>query len=292
MLIIGSTARHNQGIDIGRKPRDLDLIMSLEELEKFKKSRPWTSYKPTGGSKWLFLGGQEHTEVEVAWPGSSAAMLLDWYKDEGTANIIPEHALLLKLSHRYRKNSPHFHKTMKDIHLLREELTIDGCDPKWDEDELAILKLREEETYTYTHPKLNKSKNEFFTDRYLFDHDSIHEAVAIGVAPAYHEFSMGKVMCDMNLFEAARFDQKLAAVYEETCVLALERSVIPHGTDQHVAFLKALEKVCTSITSGRFREFAWENYHNVVRFKRDATPYIKSFYEGIANGVVKPELRK
>jgi hypothetical protein len=28
---------------------------------------------------------------------------------------------------------------------------------------------------------------------------------------------------------------------------------------------KALDKVCTSITSGWFREFAWQNYDEVVK---------------------------
>lgn len=292
MLIVGSTALYNQGIDIGRKPRDMDLIMSPDELEAFKRRRTWTSYKPTSGSKWLFMRGQEHTEVEVAWPGSSAAMLLDWYRDEGTVNIIPEHVLLMKMSHRYRKNSPHFLKTMRDIQSLRKVAENGTWDGNFTQDELEILKKREEETYTYSHPKLNKSKDAFFADRYIFDHDSIHMAVAVGTMPAYVEFSRGDVACDMGLFEAAHISTKLAAVYEEACVLALERSVIPHGTDQHVAFLKALEKVCTSITSGRFREFAWENYDNVVQFKKDTKPYIKSFYEGIAHGVVTTELRK
>lgn len=292
MLIIGSTAVQSQGIDLGRVSGDVDLIMKPHELVEFKR-RDWDMFKPTCGTKWVFQNGNQHTEVEVAWDGTSANMLHDLYNTSFSSCpvISPRHALLLKLSHRYRKNSPHFLKTMSDIRTLRECISVDGSDPQWTEQEMDILKLREKETYKYSHPKLNKSKNEFFADRYMFDHDSIHEAVAVGEAPAYEKFSIGNVMCDMDLFEAASFDQQVAAVYEETCVLALERSVIPHGTDQHVAFLHALEKVCTSITSGRFREFAWENYHNVVRFKRDTKPYIKAFYEGVVNGVVKPETR-
>jgi hypothetical protein len=108
--------------------------------------------------------------------------------------------------------------------------------------------------------------------------------------PAYTNFqkSDAEVDCDMDKFMEQPIDIQLAAVYEESCVLALERSFIPHGRDQQWAFEKALEKVCTSITSGRFREFAWEHYDDVLELKKKVEPtYTVSFFEGIVNGTVK-----
>lgn len=73
-------------------------------------------------------------------------------------------------------------------------------------------------------------------------------------------------MTSKELFFAASERVRLCGVYEETCVLALERSQIPYDfkPDARWSFEMALMKVCTSITSGWFREYAWENYDKVL----------------------------
>lgn len=131
-----------------------------------------------------------------------------------------------------------------------------------------FFKKREKFTYNYKHPSLNKDKKNFFAHdniHYVYDHDAIHRSVKVFDRPAYTYFQSenAEVMCDMKKFFTLQESIKLAAVYEESAVLALERSIIPYGTDYEKAFLKALEKVCTSITSGTFREYAWENYSTV-----------------------------
>lgn len=70
-------------------------------------------------------------------------------------------------------------------------------------------------------------------------------------------------------------------------MLALERSQIPHAGNitPHASFLIALQKVCTSITSGWFREFAWEHYHEVRALYRDT--YVPRFWEHARLGKVK-----
>lgn len=52
--------------------------------------------------------------------------------------------------------------------------------------------------------------------------------------------------------------------------------------------MMALEKVCTSITSGWFREYAYENYYEVVAMyhKLGKNDYIKRFKENFH--MVKP----
>lgn len=285
MLLIGSRALREIGYDIGREPRDIDMLATPDEIDQFKKD-DWDSYIPTSANKWVFRKDEKIYEVEVAWPGSSGAAILEV---AGSACVAtPEICLMLKMSHRYLKDSPHFLKTMRDIQLLRKEgieLDVGLHD---------ILRERENETYWYEHPNLDRKKDEFFVDSYLFDHDSLHEAVALEERPAYTNFQKPgrEVMCDMKLFFKQPLFVQLGAVYEETCVLALERSVIPHGRDQQWAFEKALMKVCTSITSGNFRKFAWENYDRILELKREVKkPYTTAFYEGIVSGIVKPEQR-
>ena len=136
-----------------------------------------------------------------------------------------------------------------------------------------VLKKREAETYNYAHPNLNVSSNDFFKGDevpYIYDHDSIHEAIALLGEPAYKQYMKdgSEVMTSKEKFFAAPEHVRLLGVYEESCVLALERSQIPFGDEvsPKESFVMALSKVCTSITSGWFREYAWEQYGAVMHF--------------------------
>ena len=290
-LLIGSRALAHAGMTPDRRILDSDYIMTYDTFLKYQKAGQWDSCIPLSDRKWKFVYDGDITEIEIAWPESSAAVLLDYIEIRSAGlsdelNLVAplDVCLMLKLSHRFLKNSPHFQKTRNDIMMLREAgVTLD-------EELEEILRLREQETYWYEHPNLNRTKDEFFVDVYQFDHDSLHHAVALMDEPAYTNFQTGdaEVDCDMDKFMELPIDIQLAAVYEESAVLALERSFIPHGKDESWAFKKALEKVCTSITSGRFREFAWEHYDDVLELKSKVEPlYTVSLFEGIVSGVVQ-----
>jgi hypothetical protein len=52
----------------------------------------------------------------------------------------------------------------------------------------------------------------------------------------------------------------------------------------------ALEKVCTSITSGYFREFAWETYHDSINvFNSDSkySDYDLKFLKALGENKIK-----
>lgn len=212
---------------------------------------------PVRKSYYIKLIGGVH-EIEVATTGSTAEKLLVILSNNRVSKV--DLAYTLKMSHRFLRNSPHFEKTWKDIQDLRKV----GAKIPPELSEWFIE--REKETYYYNHPSLNKSKEEFFDTKgveYIYDHDSIHEAVAIENEPAYKSFLIGEVKTCKKLFEQQSFDTKLNAVLEEAMVLAIERSLI-HINDpevkEHEVWRYSLMKVCTSITSGWFREFAWEHY--------------------------------
>jgi len=141
---------------------------------------------------------------------------------------------------------------------------------------------------------LNVKKQDFFNKDdidYVYDHDSIHWAIKHMNRPAYEFFKAdaAEVMCSRDLFEAQPENVKLNAVLEEAYVLALERSQIPFQGEitPERSFKVALMKVCTSITSGWFREFAWENYYQVLA--RYSDDYVDRFWTGVQSGVVKTE---
>lgn len=73
------------------------------------------------------------------------------------------------------------------------------------------------------------------------------------------------MMTSKDKFFSCHPNVQLYGVLEEAYVLALERHQIPNNfkPDPKASFDIALEKICTSITSGWFREFAWENYYKV-----------------------------
>lgn len=282
MLIIGSHAAIFNKIHNGEEPRDTDVIGTFAELQSLIKELKKDALRethaagvglqicaPIDASHWHI---RDHNgwnyEFEIAWPGSSGELLLKLEgNEEGREGFASKEACLaLKLSHRFKKDSPHFLKTMRDVQAYKAAGIV--LTPEL---ENLWLPQREAETYTYNHPKLDVSKGEFFSGdgvRYVYDHDTIHEAVSLFHEPAYKNYMQdgAQVMTDADKFFSCSTDIRLFGVYEEACVLALERSQIPFDfkPDPRYSFELALMKVCTSITSGWFRWYAWENYDKVL----------------------------
>lgn len=206
-----------------------------------------------------------------------------WQSEVVYANV--DTLYMLKMSHRYKKNSPHFLKTMKDIKFFR------AAGAKIPDEEL--YKARMDATYGYSHPNLRRTKEEFFITtgelKYEYDHDSLHEAVAHLDRPMYTYYAVDgeQVLSDRSKFEALSDLHKQYGVIEEAYVLALERAVIPLDVDPEEAFMMALEKVCTSITSGWFREYAWEHYYDVLHLFDYDDDYVEKFNRAVENGVAK-----
>lgn len=312
MLIIGSVALRLTNLDYlcdDIFSKDLDIIGTIDDYnDLLKKCRPFvTSSFPVNENKFvIFLrNGCPETlsynivEFEIAWSNTSAKSLLDLVdKHNLSASYIVNDAVqynvatlpvlyALKMSHRYLRNNPHFVKTMSSIKKMRtiHPTEIEPNLKDW-------FKERERETYSYGHPNLKQSKANFFKDDnvpYIFDHDSIHEAVKHFDKPAYTYFKEyhADVACSEKMFNSISETYKLHAVLEESYVLALERSLIPNefAHNPFDVFKVALEKVCTSITSGWFREYSWEHYNEVLNMYNES--FVTRFKKGLVDGVVK-----
>jgi hypothetical protein len=260
--------------DVPITPFDYDLIGDYDTCINFIRGygRPNMLTYPAP-NKMMARIGDMRIEAEISWGDdkhTTSELVQLIYEDPLTLRLWSgiyasvDVLYLLKMSHRYLKDSPHFLKTMEDIHFMRKL----GAKIRPEHEE--FYKKRIKETYWYEHPNLDRSKEEFFSDDgvpYVYYHDDIHKAVALFDQPAYEYYRIpGKeVLCSKELFFKQPEDIRLAGVIEETYVLALERSQIPSGftEDPDVSFSIALEKVCTSITSGWFREYAWENYYKI-----------------------------
>lgn len=283
--VIGSHAINRQLFKkIGklyREPKDLDMVCDTVNAERFAGENYTTiheKYLTPKGGKMVIKGSEaKHArsaicEIELTDVNETSKALYDLILADPETIVEGEFAyaslnvcLMLKMSHRYLKNNPHFLKTMRDIHNLR---AMGATVPKKFK---KFYKLRETATYWYKHPKLkNSSKDAFFTGdgvTYKFAHDDLHIAVAHPLEPAYKSYQHGQaeVDCSKELFYATTHETRLRGVIEEVYVLALERSQIAFGFahDPAGSFNMALEKVCTSITSGWFREFAYDHYFEV-----------------------------
>lgn len=266
MLVVGSQALAERGLlQVGRRVNDLDLITTKEEASAILRSYSEKGYKPETTKFGFYIKtGKEIIEVDTS---NSSQELLNIVNATSGKHIASLDVLYtLKMSHRYLKDSPHFLKTMHDIKYLRK------LGAKVPDNLQEWFKKREKETYDYQHPKLNVDKEDFFDkaeDFYVYDHDSIHMAVALRDYPAYLDFkpSNEDVLCSREMFEDCSDQVKLNSVVEEAMVLTLERSLVPNDfkPDPDKMFKFALTKVCSSITSGWWREYAWEHFEEAMK---------------------------
>lgn len=289
-IFTGSVAL--QSIISGIEPNDVDAIADIETATKFLNKMRCNVVYPANRAKYLIgkTTAGEIYEVEIAWPGSTGEELLEYV---GDAQLHPSLDVLyaLKMSHRYLRNSPHFHKTRQTIFAMR------NAGAKIPEDLKDWFKRREKETYDYGHPNLAQNKNNFFSGdgvNYVYDHDTIHEAVAIWEQkPMYKRYQKdgSEVLCDKAKWDKLPNDFKNMAVAEEAAVLAIERSLVPFpgAKTPYEALTLALEKICTSITSGWFREYAWENYDAILQMCRvSGYDYWGKFQQALKLGYIKP----
>lgn len=275
MLQIGSRALKQYIPTL--KPKDFDFMCTNNELNDYIKVQ--TEYDPDfkvqkrTNTYCHCTHEGNNIEFYVAHDNNSTEQILRYCNaigDNLVMNASLEVLYMIKLSHRYLRNSPHFIKTRAHIRDMKK------IGAKLECPELKrILALREKETYNYDHPVLNQSKETFFQDEvgYIYDHDTIHEAIAIMDEPAYKSYMKdgAEVMVDKKKFFEQSEIRQLLGVYEETCVLALERCLIPfnYETRPKDAFVMALTKVCTSITSGWFREFSYDSFYKVIALYRE-----------------------
>jgi hypothetical protein len=299
MILIGSRALKLRASYLLDRPCiDFDFICYQEQYEQWMKDN---SHK-IEPSKITFLEsknkmiveGKVNCEFELVKEGTSSKLFYDLVEQDDSTiqtpfGMIPNLDLLftLKSSHKYLKNSPYFWKTLVDYHKMK--MVGATVKPEYKD----FLKLREKETYDYSHPNLKQNKKEFFNetdDFYKYDHDSIHQAVKVLDKPAYTYFSIDgeEVSSSKEKFFNCDRNIQLLSVAEESAVLAIERSLVPHPgvMEEPQAWRFALSKVCTSITSGWFRAFAYENIFDVLNIYPD--DYKNKFDIGLQNGIVKP----
>lgn len=134
---------------------------------------------------------------------------------------------------------------------------------------------------------LNKSKEDFFTDKveYVYDHDYLHELVAFPNQPVYTKcLKEGEdVFIDREKFDLLSLEDQIRMFREEVTVIARERWLISKGNKPSwsVAYKYALRKTVVSLTKGWATEFMIRNIDKLI--KPDYS-YFKHLLETVKEG--------
>lgn len=127
LVLIGSKACNYH--HFFREPKDLDILGSYEDVQKFAQEmngkefgKLKSIYPIAKGKKMALRFEKRNVEAEITWENPHSEKLYNLIVEDKKTQIIdgmyvPSMNILylLKMSHRYLKNSPHFLKTMEDI---------------------------------------------------------------------------------------------------------------------------------------------------------------------------------
>jgi hypothetical protein len=201
--------------------------------------------------------------------------------------------MLYSLKRAHRHSPRMFHKHVRDYNRLRTLLNGKDLFPK-------ITAMRYKETVERERlktPSLNKTTKEFFDDKVsnrTFVHDQIHEVMAFGERPMFEKIKIdpNKVACSKEkFFQTLTEIERRRCVQEEAYVIALERAIIPmlfEGealANAYEAYKWAVMRICTTLCSGWFRDYAVENYDQIM-FWYDKD-YVEKFLKAVEDGRIK-----
>lgn len=231
---------------------------------KIKENTDWDiiSYEPIEGAEWHdanFLNNAEMcffyaTHQTVNFNGHELKVM----SARGLAIIKRSH-LWRNLS--FQKHITHYHKYLRNLF---------GYYTAGDKEHLQKRTLLTHKEFPQGNPNLMQSKEDFFNDAVTkkYEHDYLHELVAFYEKPLYTKLlrESNLAWCEESKWNMLTHEDKVKCVAEETFVIAIERFMIPNGWNfpSFLAYSKALDKVCTTLCSGWFRDFAIDYYPEIM----------------------------
>lgn len=289
MLIIGSVAACYwiQGF---RQPKDLDVWMLPHDFQSWyeRNLSSIIDFRPQRNPNKFFAKFVEDSPItmEIRLLTDDCPQMLLFKAQEHSAYLpicggrfkVASAKTLLKLKRSHLEFPLRWEKHINDYADLTKFYKTNQalCDSQQDN---KLLDQGYQQLYTDTcqihgasQAKLNMSNEAFFAKsaakvHRTYDHDSIHRAVMFYDQPIFEKIKsdLTKANCSKDLWNKLSHQDKVRTVQEESMVIALERKVLPkllngEPYDASAAFAWALMRVCTSLTSGWFRDFALDNW--------------------------------
>ena len=190
-----------------------------------------------------------------------------------------------------------FEKHIQDYNFLLSKLKEDKLQ------RITKINFRETEKRVgeLKTPSLKKSTMNFFGQsdgyvKYFYIHDDIHRVMAHYDKPVYEDMQVDEssAWCERDMWENFAFEKKAKCVLEEAYVISLERKIIPmlNGCGEIIsskkAFNWAIMRICTTLCSGWFRQFATDNYTEIVKYYNP--DYVKKFLKSETDGLIKKQV--
>ena len=307
MLVVGSKALNYHFPDLKREVKDIDIIGTKDDIKYLINTLSPEKIRETESITTLF-NIQTPNEffntknVEILNADNSEALseyikfdTQDGKLGSGLRFASPEVLLSLKKSHI---NFPiKFEKHIKDYNFLLSKLKEDKLSKitktNFKETEKRVGELRT--------PSLKKSTMNFFGQsdgyvKYFYIHDDIHRVMAHYDRPVYEDMQVdsSSAWCEKDMWNKFSFEKKAKCVLEEAYVIALERRIIPmlNGCGEVVTSKKAFEwalmRICTNLCSGWFRQFATDNYLNILEYYNPN--YVQKFLKAESEGLIKKQI--
>lgn len=292
---------------------DYDVVMSWDEFVAWSQeySTNIVSLVPTKENKYKAVimsdkGERKVYEIEIAFEGTSAQWLLDNFPfvTDGAVvkGFLNENMFAMNLEYLYLTKKSHliypvhFEKNIEDYHLIKEMLGKDFEPNERMQEYLALRSQEAKDRYKQRTPKLNVTTEDFFSSKlnvpHYFVHDDIHEVMAHHDEPVYKKMQPDPTMawCAKDMFFVLPYEMQVQAVQEEAYVIALERYIVPQFGENHInhfeMYKNALKRICTTLCSGWFREFAIENYPEVI--KRYNPNFVGILRDAVQSGRIQP----
>jgi len=303
MLVVGSKALKFNFPESERSINDIDIIALDEDIKKLIEYLQPKSIKTNEYITTLFgikndeFFTTKNVELLNATNSTSLKMYLEYDKDRPTLENGIKYAskeviFSLKKSHIHFPIK--FDKHIKDYTFLYEKMNgvdvlkhITKINFKETEERLGKLKT----------PSLKKATDNFFGQSekyvtYFFIHDDIHKVMAHYDRPLYEKMQKDSTsaFCVKDMWLDFTFEEKCKCVLEEAYVIALERKVIPSifGGKDWVSHKEALDwslmRICTTLCSGCFREFATDNFFKIKEYINP--DYVNKFLLAFESGLI------
>ena len=240
--------------------KDIDVICYLEDILIETTGDEFIRSARIDGMKYEFLLADNQ-------PSLQELLGREYY-------FTPEEIyLILKRGHLHiaGRRQENWEKHMCDYNILKKIVN------EKDSDIQKLIKLHRESTdarIKQRTPRLNGvSKEKFFDDkvRKYIDHDLIHEEVAYEDQPMFTLMQKdATVTCHKDLWLEMSHTQQLQCVSEEAMTINIERNLLPSAMGQNnfkpalAGYRWALWRICTTLCSGWFREFAIDNYYEIL----------------------------
>lgn len=243
MLVVGSIAAKKWGINRG-EPNDRDVWITREEEVKYLTN----------------------TKVDYHVIPKEIIKAIPRRNCMATADAL----YTIKCSHF--QWDIHWEKTKADILYMKSK----GCKliPSLYE---TLVRYWRKEHGDKSFLSLKRKKEEFFNDhvKYKYDHDFLHEVVALPNKPVYTHCLKDNedVLIDEDKFLSLPFDQQVKMFKEEITVIACERWLLNERFKGSwlEAYMMSLKKTLTNLTKGWASDFIIMNLEHFIK------PDIKMF---------------